>query len=806
MKFTLSWLKEYLDTDVSSDEICETLNKIGLEVDDVIDKGEELEVFKSVFVEDCVDHPNSDHLHLCKVRTHSGDVLQVVCGAPNAKKGMKGILAPVGSTIPNTGLKIKKSKIRGEESCGMLCSAKELELGSEADGIIELPEDTELGKSVAEIYNLSDPVIDIDITPNRGDCFGVRGIARDLASAGLGKLKELKIPKIKATTKSPIKLKIEDKDCKCFGFRYIKGVKNCESPNWLKKRLMTIGLTPKSALVDITNYVMFCINKPMHCYDAKKINGDIIVRKAKKGEKFLALDENTYKLDETMTVIADDKEAMCLGGIIGGMNSASTMETTDVVLESALFDAVNIAKTARKVAILTDSKHRFERGVDPLDVERSLDIATDLILEICGGKSSEIVQVCNYKEGVDFNKKLDFEISRTEKLLGLDVPRADVLQILQDLGFKIKESPKNPDVLNLTIPSWRNDISIQEDIVEEIVRIYGYDKLPATEIETKKTNESDENIKNKDFYSKLWQAKVLLASTGLDEVVSYAFMNEDIAKEFAPINEKLRLQNPITIDLAYMRPTIIPNLMSIIKRNGDRGFENVALFEQGRIFVSNKPEGQERVIAGVRYGKTTEKDVHGSSRKYDVFDVKKDLLNCLKVFGISENAVKITRDVPDYYHPNKSGAVMLGNKYLGCFGEIHPQKNTLFELKNRVNAFELFLDNIPQKVKRKGVARKEFRVNDLQISNRDFAFFVNKDVAVGEILDNVQKVQKEVIKDVHLFDIYEGENMEEGKKSIAFSIKIQPSDRTLTGAEIDQISQKVIDGVVNGFGGVLRTN
>jgi phenylalanyl-tRNA synthetase beta chain len=804
MKFTLSWLKEYLDTNATIEEIFETLNKIGLEVESIENKSKELEVFKSVFVEDCIPHPDSDHLRVCKVKTRGGDILQVVCGASNAKKGMKAILAPVGSVIPNNEMKIKKSKIRGIESCGMLCSAKELNLGNDATGIIELDENIELGKSIAEIYDLNDPLFDISITPNKGDCLGVYGIARDLAAAGLGQLKELYVPKIATKIKSPIKLNLQDNDCKCFGFRYIKEVKNCESPEWLKKRLMSIGLTPKSALVDISNYVMFCINKPIHCYDAKKIDGDIVIRKAKKGEKFLALDDKEYMLDEAMTVIADKKKILCLGGIIGGINSASSLETNEILLESALFDAINIAKTARKLAINSDAKFRFERGIDSLDVEKSLDIACRLIMDICGGETSEIIKVDNRKAKINFDRELDFNFSKTKKVLGFEVPRTDVLRILNNLGFKVKEDSKNLDVLHLVIPGWRNDVGIQEDIIDEIIRMYGYDRLPAVAVENKKLKESEQNILNKDFYRKLWQAKVLLASSGMDEIVSFSFMREDIAKEFALINDKMRLQNPITVDLAYMRPSIIPNLMNIIKKNNDRGYNNLCLFEEGRIFLNSEPEGQKSVIAGVRYGKTSEKDVYNSSRDYDIFDVKKDILNCLQIFGISEDAVKITKNAPDYYHPNKSGSIMLGKVYLGCFGEIHPQKNELFELKNRINAFELFLDAIPQKISKKDVAKKRFKVNDLQVSNRDFAFIVDKKIAVGEILDMVKKVQSEIIKNIHLFDIYEGEGMEEGKKSIAFSIKIQPNEKTLTSKEIDAISQKVIDGVVNGFGGVLR--
>lgn len=784
------------------DELYLTLNNIGLEVEDIIDRSEGLGVFKSVLVEECEKHPNSDHLHVCKVKTHEGNVLQIVCGAPNVKKGMKSILAPVGSVIPDGEMKIKKAKIRGVESEGMLCSGKELGLDNNPTGIIELDKKVKLGKSVVEIFGLNDPLIDISITPNRGDCLGVYGVARDLAAAGLGKLKKLYVPEIKATVPCPVKLDVTDKNCTCFGIRYIKGVKNCESPDWMKQKLISIGLTPKSALVDITNYVMFCINKPLHCYDASKISGNMVIRTAEEGEKFVALDDKEYELTDKMTVIADEKEVLCLGGIIGGLSSASTMETTDVILESALFDSVNTRRSGKGLGIETDSRFRFERKVDPEDLDRSLNIAAHLIMDICGGECSEIVKVCTCEEKCNFKRTLNYELSRTKKLLGIEIPRMEIIEILKNLGFEVKENSKDLNILHLTIPTWRNDVGIQEDIVEEIIRIYGYNKLAPAKISSKKIGENIGNIQNKEFYSKLWQMRVLLASKGMDEIISWSFLNENIAKEFAPINDKLRLLNPISLEMAYMRPSLIPNMMTILKKNEDRGFDNLGLFEKGRIFVSNEPEAQKRVIAGVRYGQNTEKDVHGSSRKFDVFDVKSDLYDCLKIFGIKENKVTLSNDVPDYYHPGKSGAIKLGETYIGCFGEIHPLKTKLFDLKGRVYAFELFLDNLPQKVKKKGVRRKVFSVNDLQISKRDFAFWVDKDVEVGKILDFVKDMNRETIKSIHLFDIYEGKD--DDKKSVAFSITIQPQDKTMTGDEIEAICQDVIKGVEKGFDGELR--
>jgi len=801
MKFTLSWLKEHLDTNATLEEIATTLTNIGLEVDETEDRSQELKSFNTVLVEKCEKHSESDHLNICTVKTHDNQTLQIICGAPNAKTGMKAILAPVGSILPNN-LKITKAKIRGIESNGMLCSDKELGISEETDGIIELDPKTKLGTNIADIYNLNDPLIEIDITPNKGDCLGVYGIARDLAAAGLGTLKELHIPNIKSTVSSPIRLETNDENCPCFGFRYIKNVKNCESPEWLKNKLISIGLTPISALVDITNYVLFDINKSLHCYDADKIKGHLNVRSAKDKERFTALDENTHILSKGMTVIADDTEALCLGGIMGGLNSGASMQTKNIILESAIFNPINTAKTSKLTGLASDSSYRFERGVDSKSIEISLNIATKLILDICGGETSEIIKQCKLDKTP---KIIKFNIKKIKTLLGVEIPRKNIIKILKDLGFEIQENTDDLNILNTTVPTWRNDVNISEDIVEEVGRIYGYNNLPDVKILNEKKGINLQNLKNKSFYDKLWQAKLYLASQGMDEVISYAFMKKELAKEFAPFNQRLEVKNPMSTELSYMRPSLIPNLLTILQRNKDRGSENLCLFEKGRVFIGQKPEDQKRVLAGVRSGKNSNKDIHNSSREYDVFDIKKDLLSCLEIFGIASEALEITREAPDYYHPQKSGAIKLGKHYLACFGEIHPAKIKVFNLKNRVNAFELFLDEIPSKENPKQItAKKKFEVSGFQAVERDFAFILDKQTLIGKVLKAVKNTNKELIQDINLFDIYEGDNIDKNKKSIAFRVILQPKDKTLLGQDIELISNKIIQKITEKFNGVLR--
>jgi phenylalanyl-tRNA synthetase beta chain len=804
MKFTLSWLKEYLHTDASCSEILNKLDQIGLEVDDVIDKSKNLRDFSCVEVIDCKSHPDSDHLHICMIKKSDDEVLQVVCGAPNAKNGMKAIFAPVGSTIPEGNLKMTKSKIRGVESYGMLCSEKELGIGEEHGGIIELPNDTVLGKNVAEIYGLDDPMIDLNLLQNTAHCLGVYGIARDLSATGIGKLKEFKNHDIKEKILSPFKVEIQDVSCPEFTFRYIKNVKNCESPDWIKQRLKAIGVNPKSALVDITNYVMLVLNRPLHCYDADNIKGDIIVKKSVGSEKFLALDKVEYTLPKDATLICSmNNEILGLGGIIGGDMSSSSDKTVNIILECALFDPLNIARTARALNINTDAKFRFERGVDRATSEIALNFATYLIQSICGGDSSKIIRATSSSYNSDL-KVMNFNISCVELYLGLKIERQNIIEILKNLGYGVIENVKDLDILVLTIPSWRPDITVKETIIEDIIRVYGYDNLKEVKINNEKISETQENRDNRNLNKKLWNATSLLASHGMTEVISWSFMKEDIAKEFAPINKQLRIKNPITADLSYMKPSIIPNLLTIAKNNQDRDIENISIFEKSRVFISLLPDGQNRVIGGVRIGLTSNKDVFCSSRAYDIYDVKKDLFDILEIFEISINNLTITNDVPDYYHPSRSGAIKLGNIFLGVFGEIHPIKTSKLGLKNKVNAFELFLDNLPKQKEQKITQKKKFIINDLQPVSRDFAFIIDSDVMVGNIIDTVKKVDKDLIKDVNVFDIYQGKNLEKDKKSVAFSIKIQPISKSLTTEEIDLISNKIIKDIREKFDGVLR--
>ena len=814
MKFTLKWLKEYLDTEASACEIFNKLDQIGLEIEEIVDNSESLKDFNSVLVEDVQNHPDSDHLHICKVKTAKGETLQIVCGAPNVKSGMKAVLAPIGSTIPNGNFKISKGKIRGVESFGMLCSEKELGIGEDHNGIIELDPDTEIGKNIAEIKNIDDVMIDINITPNRGDCCGVYGIARDLSATGIGKLKEFKDYKIEAKIPNPLRAEIQDENCPEFMFRYIKGVKNCESPNWMKEKLKSIGVNPKSALVDITNYVMFVLNRPLHCYDADKISGNIVVKKSQGGEKFLALDKNEYTLIKDATLIADkSNNILGLGGIIGGESSASSMDTKNVVLESAIFDPMSTARTARALNINSDAKFRFERGIDYKTTELALNFATYLILSICGGESSEVskavpcsdTHICvNGKSKKFEERKLSFNISDVELILGLKIERQTVINILKNLGYVVEENPTNLDNLSLTIPSWRNDILIKENVVEDIIRIYNYDNLKEIKIGSEKLSVDTSNINNKLFHDKLWQITSLLASKGMIEVISWSFMKEDLASEFSQINDQLKLQNPITSELSYMRPSIVPNLMTIAKNNQDNAIEDISIFEKGKVFIGEKPEEQRKVIAGIRCGLTCKKDVFNTSREYDIYDVKKDIFDILKLFGISGDSLTITNDVPDYYHPARSGAIKMGNVILGVFGEIHPLKASKVGLKHKVNAFELYIDSLPKLKEQKTTQKKKYVLNDLQPVYRDFAFIVDSDLEAGKIIETVKKTNKDLIKEIHIFDIYQGKNMEENKKSIAFSIKIQPISKTLTGEEIEKISDKIISEITNKFNGILR--
>lgn len=805
MKFTWSWLKEYLDTEATVEEVCDKLTAVGLELEELEDKGKSLEIFKSVEVVDCVPHPDSDHLNVCKVKKADGEILQVVCGAPNARKGMKAVLAEIGSLIPALDLKIKKAKVRGVESCGMLCSERELGLGQDHEGIIDLPADTELGLSVSELYNLNDPVIDIYITPDRGDCLGVHGVARNLNATDIGKIREDKLitKEHKTFGKSPIVPEIQTELCPFFAGRYIKGVKNCETPQWMKDKLNAVGIKSISALVDITNYVMMCIGKPMHVYDADKIEGGkLIARLAKEGgEKVLALDENEYEVTGSQMVIADIKNGHGVAGIIGGLNSGCSMDTQNVFLESAIFDAVNIAKTGRALNIQTDARFRFERGIDPETTIKSIEMATDLILEICGGEVSDIVTAG--KKPVA-NKRIIFNTEFVEEYTATKIDESRIIDILEKLGFDCEKMADDHRYM-VSVPSWRHDVDMEKDLVEEIIRIHGFTNIPALELPKDRFKETDDSSKTRDSYLKVWNAKKVLASRGLYEVVTWSFMEDKKVDLFGAVNDKLIIQNPIISELNHMRPTILPNLLDVYKKNRDRGFKNVCVFESGATFLGAEPKDQKEEVSGIRVGKTSEKNIYNNDREFDVFDVKKDIFEALETMGVKTDSLQITRNAPDYYHPKRSASVGFGKNIIGCFGELHPATLKDMGISERVNAFEIYVDNIPvKKAKKKDVSKGKYDISDLPLVTRDFAFIIDLKTPVSDVVRCINGTEKQLDKTVKIFDVYEGDKMEEGKKSIALTVSIQPKQKTLTGEEIEYISNQIIKAVTNKLGGKLR--
>ncbi|MDR1499161.1 MAG: phenylalanine--tRNA ligase subunit beta [Rickettsiales bacterium] len=803
MKFTLSWLREYLETSATVVEIIDTLNKIGLEVENVEDRSENLKCFYCVVVEECTNHPNSDHLHVCKVRTkNSQELLTIVCGAPNVRSNLKAILAPAGSTLPG-GLKIEKTKIRGVESNGMLCSERELGLGEDHRGIIEIDTDIPLGTNVAKIFGLDEQVIEISITPNRGDCLGIYGIARDLACAGLGKLRphgDFLAKQPAEDFKSNIKLNVIDNNCPVFTFRQIRNLKNCESPEWLKNRLKLIGINPKSALVDISNYVMMSFNKPLHCYDANRIeNGVLNVTAANGGENFIDLFGNKYVLPQGATVICDDNKILCLGGIVGAKEGCSSFETTDVLVESAVFDPINTSKTGRLLNIQTDSRYRFERGSDYNTVDFALNYACQLILEICGGEISAAVKYeqNGYKKYA--TREIELNISYTEKVLGLKIDRKDIISILKRFDYTIEE---NDDVLKLGIPLYKNNILVREDIIDDIIRIYGYDKLKNRDFVDVNIFEKEGNLFDKKFEDKLYQIRQKLISNGFVELITYSFLNEKDDSNFCEINGELNLINPIISDLSHMRQSMLTNILNIIKKNNNRGFENLSFFEIGKVYKECKIDSEDNVLAGVRYGKNSERNIYDKPRDFDIFDIKKDLFDVLTIFKINGEKMTMIKNAPKHYHPNRSATVCMGKIPIGYFGELHPGIFKYFELKNKPVIFEFFVDKLPKKMILEEQLRNGFKSNDFQAIDRDFAFIVDKKLDVGNVIRDVYDVSKEHISKVTLFDIYEMSD----KKSIAFNIKIQPKDRNFEKGDTDKICDGVINLVKVRYGGILRDN
>jgi phenylalanyl-tRNA synthetase beta chain len=799
MKFTFSWLKEHLDTQASAEELAEKLTWLGLEVENLSNPGKTLAPFIVARVESAEKHPNADRLKLCKVNTGK-ETLQVVCGAPNARAGIKGVFALPGTTIPSSGVVLKVSKIRDVESNGMLCSASELQLSEASEGIIELPEDAPIGQSFAEYRKLNDPVFELKLTPNRPDCFGVYGIARDLAAAGLGKLKPFKVPAAPKRTKSPIGVQIdlqgEDrKACPYFIGRYIKGVKNGPSPEGMQALLRAIGQKPISALVDVTNYLTFDAARPLHVFDAAKVKGNIHVRFAKPGEKILALNGKEYVLDDTMTVIADDEKALAIAGIIGGMESGCTETTTDVFLECAYFDPVRTARTGRKLQIISDARTRFERGVDPAFMISGAEFATQMILKMGGNKAKASPLVIAGEMPVA-DKRIDLRGERCKTLGGLDVPVQEQETLLKALGCKVKRRGQQFEV---GIPSFRPDMEGEADCVEEILRLKGYEAIPPVTLQGAATEKSGWNPQQK----RKLAASRALAARGLLEAVTWSFMPSPVASQFGNVPPGLRLQNPISAELDVMRGSILPNLLLAAKRNAGRGFPDVGLFEIGPVYVRADENGQIACASGLRVGLMVPRHWAGEERPADLYDAKADALAVLASAGVNPASLQTIAGSPGWYHPGRSGVLKLGNAEVAQFGEIHPAILQKLDIKGPAVGFEVMLDAVPAP-KQTGPQKPLADLPDLQPVRRDFAFVLDKNVEAEKLVKAVKLAERNLIEDVTVFDLYEGEHVGAGQKSLAIEVRIQPREKTLTEAELDALSEKITAAAGKATGAVLR--
>ena len=799
MKFTLSWLKEHLDTNTNIDVIRNTLTNIGLEVESIEDRSDELKPFKVAKVIETKKHPDADRLNVCNVKTVQGD-FQVVCGASNVKNGMLGVFAPENSYIPGTKIKLKKTKIRGVESCGMLVSEKEMGISDEHEGIIEINNKYKVGDSFAKIYGLNDPIIEINVTPNRSDCLSVRGIARDLSAAGIGKLKNLNIKNVKGTFNSKIKWqrkfkKEDEKLCPCVSGRLFKNVNNTQSPDWLKNKLLSIGLRPISSLVDITNFITYDLGRPLHVYDADKLKGNLTMRMSKNGEKCLALDEKEYSLSSKMVVIADEEKLHGIGGVMGGLNSGCSFDTKNVFLEVALFDPISVTKTGRELNLQSDARFRFERGIDNSSIEWGVNKATEMILELCGGEVSNITTSGDYKKK---KKIVKYSLDKVNTLGGVNINKKNQKEILNKLGFDFQENKKNQ--YKIEVPLYRPDIDGEADIVEEIIRIYGYDKIkPKSVIKDHKNLKPPLNENLKSFY----KSKRIIASRGYLETVTWSFISSELAS-IENKTDNVKIQNPISNDLDTMRPSIFPNLLSSINSNISRMYDYGKLFEVGPQFSGNKEDDQQMMATGIHYGLANINNWQDKKRNLDVFDMKSDVYFILDQLNIPTANILYEETSSAFFHPGKSTKLKIGKNIIAQFGEIHPYILQKFEIKTNVAGFEIFLDNLDQFQHKKISTKKAYDYNALQAVERDFAFLFPKNIKVGEIISKIKKIDKQIIKKVSIFDVFEGENLPESKKSIAFKIILQPIEKTFTDIEIEKISNAVIDLISNDFDAKLR--
>jgi phenylalanyl-tRNA synthetase beta chain len=801
MKFTLAWLKEHLDTEHTLGEITDKLTMIGLEVERVEDMGKQLAPFTIARVVEAKQHPNADRLRVCMVDTGSGDPVQVVCGAPNARTGMKGVFVPPGAYIPGKDITLAVGTIRGVESRGMLVSEFELKISDDHEGIIDLPDDAPVGESYAKYAGLDDPMIEINLTPNRPDCAGVHGIARDLAAADMGKFKDAAIKPVKGEFPCPVAVQIATPElCPAFALRLVRGVKNGPSPAWLQKRLTAIGLRPINALVDITNFITYDRGRPLHVFDAAKVRGNLTVRRAKNGETLLALDGKTYTLDDSICVIADEDGVESLAGIMGGETTGCSETTTDVLIESALWNEINIAQSGRKLGVNSDARYRFERGVDPAFMLPGLDMATRMVLDLCGGTPSEAT-VAGSAEPRE--RVIDFPLSELKRLAGLTVPQPEMRRVLERLGFFIAGQSER---VKIAVPSWRPDVEGKADIVEEVVRIVGVDKVPPTPFDR---GAAPRKPVLTAIQLRVRNAKRALAARNLVEAVTWSFISKTHAELFGGGEPELALANPIAADLSDMRPSLIPGLIAAAQRNADRGFPDAGLFEVGQIFRGDAPADQLTAAAGVRRALAKPSGIgrHWSKQdgEVDAFDAKADALSVLTAAGAPAQALQIVPGGPSWFHPGRCGTIQIGpQNVLGHFGELHPGTLEKLDAKGPLVAFEVILERIPEPKAKATRAKPALELSPFQPVERDFAFVVERNVKAADIVRAAQSADRKLITGVTVFDVYEGKGIEPGKKSIAIAVTIQPRDKTMTDAEIEALAAKIVAEVSKRTGGVLR--
>ncbi|MER8543238.1 phenylalanine--tRNA ligase subunit beta [Mesorhizobium sp. M1334] len=801
MKLTLSWLKDHLETDASLAEIVERLTSVGLEVEHVDDRAS-LAPFVIAKVVTAVQHPDADRLRVLTVDTGDGKPpVQVVCGAPNARAGLIGAFAAPGTYIPGIDVTLTVGKIRGVESHGMMCSERELELSEEHDGIIDLPADAPVGTSFAAYAHLDDPLIEINLTPNRPDATSVHGIARDLAASGLGRLKSAPVEAIPSEGETPVKVTIEAPElCPGFALRLVRGVKNGPSPKWLQQRLIAIGLRPISALVDITNYVTFDRGRPLHVFDANKVAGNLVVRRARDGEKVLALDGREYTLTPDMCVIADQDSVESIAGIMGGEHSGCDENTSDVLIESALWDPITTARTGRTLGIISDARYRFERGVDPEMMVPGVELATKLVLDFCGGTpaQTEVVGYAGHRP-----KIVSFPLSEVRRLTGIEVPRSTSLDILVRLGFRPEGTG---DVVNVAVPSWRPDVDGKADLVEEVMRIHGVDNIAPQPL-------GSHDAVNAKILTVLQirtrAAKRALAVRGMMEAVTWSFIPAKHAELFGGGQQALKLANPIAADMSDMRPSLLPGLIAAAQRNADKGIGDVALFEVSGTYEGDGADQQRRVAAGVRRGTAK---LEGSGRHWagnagavGVFDAKADAIAALEACGAPVERLQIEAGGPAWYHPGRSGTIKLGPKVvLGTFGEFHPKSLEGLDVSGPLCGFEVFIDAVPEPKAKPTRTKPRLDLSAFQAVKRDFAFVVDKAVEAGTLVRAALAADRKLISGVSVFDVFEGTALGAAKKSIAIEVSIQPVEKTLTDEDFEALAKRIVENVHKQTGGVLR--